>query len=139
MSQVAPQLVFEVLAEHKIVVLCHGPDDASAQEWTRWVELVRSIRDDHTRYLVYSTGGRPNRAQQAEISEVVRGRAHRVAVISPSTAASFMVSVFALVTPGIRLYTPTQFDKALGFLECTPVEAAAIRGAIDRMQAQLNS
>jgi hypothetical protein len=98
------------------MVLYQGADEASDAEWEPYLETLKGIdRSAPVRILAYTEGGRPTREQQQRLKAVEK-QGWLVAVVSPSTAVRFVVSVFALELPTIRLFSPEQLDEACSYL-----------------------
>ena len=138
MSPAIPELVFELLPEHRIVVLCEGRGEPSTQEWDGYLGLLRQqLRSGGLRVFVYSAGGRPSRAQQQQLMQLTGDHDLQVAVVSASMALRFVVSVFALIHRDIRLFTPAQLDQAFAHIRCSAEEVAAVRAAVERLKRVL--
>jgi hypothetical protein len=130
----AQSIVYEWLAEVEVMLAYHGQHEAEDSEWDEYLTLLRSLEGQRrVRVLVYSEGGRPTREQQHRMTEVLK-IGWPVAVVSPSTAVRFVVSVFALDVPAIRLFTLDQLDEAFAHIGCTDEDAAVVRVQLDRMK-----
>jgi hypothetical protein len=129
--------MFEWLPEERVVVLYQGPHEALDSEWDSYIELLGTLRGTGPgRILLYTEGGRPTREQQQRLMDVPP-LGWPIAVVSPSTAVRFVVSVFALELPAIQLFAPEQMEEAIAFVGCAPHVTPAIRAAIDRCKLVL--
>lgn len=124
-------LVFEWLSAERMMVMYHGVHEADDVEWDACLDALRTLQSGPVRILVSTQGGRPTRDQQQRLIEIEKSD-WKVAVVSPSTAVRFVVSVFALELPSIRLFAPEHLDEACAYLGCTLDEVAVVRGALER-------
>ncbi|HET6336921.1 MAG TPA: hypothetical protein VFG30_27035 [Polyangiales bacterium] len=130
-------LAFEWLPEERVIVLYQGLHEALDSEWDGYLESLTRFHGTHPGgILVYTEGGRPTRDQQQRLMNVPP-LGWPIAVVSPSTAVRFVVSVFALELPAIQLFAPEQMEQAFAFLGCGPDVIPAIRAAIDRCKLVL--
>lgn len=135
----AVNFVFEWLPDERVVVLYMGMQEPEDAQWDAYIDLVRNLTGSGTfRVFAYSEGGRATREQHDRLT-VVDKQGWTVAVVSPSTAVRFVVSVFALEIPSIRLFAPGQVDEACSYLGCNAHGTAAIRGAIERLRQALEA
>lgn len=129
-----PTIAYEWLPEAGIMVAYHGLHEAEDAEWDDYIAFVRSFHDQSgVRSFVYSEGGRPTREQQQRLTEALNPSCP-IAVVSPSTAVRFVVSVIALEVRAIQLFQNDQIDEAFAHLACTPDEIAAIRSTLERLK-----
>jgi hypothetical protein len=125
-------LVFEWLSAERVMVMYAGPHGADDTEWDAYLQLRRNLEGTAPgRILVYSEGGRPTREQQQRLVDVEHDQ-WPIAVVSPSAAVRFVVSVFSLEIPSIRLFTPEQLDEACAYLGCNGTDTAAVHAALER-------
>jgi hypothetical protein len=132
----AVNLSFEWLAEERLIVLYQGPNEALDSEWDPYLEHLKTLVGTQARIFVYTEGGRPTRDQQQRLLDVEKNT-WPVAVVSPSTAVRFVVTVFALELPRIQLFAPEQMEEAVAFLGCAPGAIGSVRAAIDRCKLVL--
>lgn len=120
------------------MVLYQGENDASDAEWEPYLEILkRLVGTKNVRIFAYTDGGRPTREQQQRLLEIDLDR-WPIAVVSPSTAVRFIVSVFALETPAIRLFPPEQLSEACAYLNCTAEELTTIHAGLDRAKLAID-
>jgi hypothetical protein len=130
-----PGMVFEALPAQRMVVVWAGKGELSPDEWDRCLASIRSLGDlKGLRLWVWSEGARPSRAQQAELIELTRDADVRAALVSPSVAMRFVVSVFTLVYRDIRLFAPAQLEEAIVQLCESGEEAEVVRAAVERVK-----
>ena len=130
-----PSLAFEVLEEISLTVLRHGQGPPTEPEWDGFLAALPRPSGglEKMRVLVVTDGGRPLREQQARLNDIIGGRSIRTAVVSSSIAVSFVVSVFALVQPGIRGFPSSQLGGALDYLEIHRSDRSAAESAVRRL------
>jgi hypothetical protein len=130
-----PNLAFEVHDELSLIVLKHGLLAPSVREWNGYLDAFRPIshRLEQMRILVLTDGGRPQRQQQAQLNTIVGGRTVQTAVVSSSMAVRFVISVFALLNPGIRGFASFHLDDAFDHLALKPRERAAAASIVLRL------
>jgi len=136
-----PNLAFEVHDEMSLIVLKHGPGAPSGQEWTRYLDAFGPVahRLEQMRILVLTDGGRPLREQQAPMNALVAGRSVRTAVVSSSMAVRFVISVFALMNPGIRGFPSSHLAEALEYLGLNPNESSLAESVARRLSRATGS
>lgn len=120
------------------MVLYQGESEASDAEWEPYLETLKRLTGSKdVRIFAYTEGGRPTRDQQQRLLDLELG-VWPIAVVSPSTATRFSVSVFALETPAIRLFPPEQFDEACAYLNCSAHEVALIHDVLERAKLAID-
>jgi hypothetical protein len=134
MSGAQRGLVFELLQPSQILLSFQG-DAVSDDEWDRYIHFMSSLTQlPALRILVCVEGSPPSAANQRRISEVVRGRAWKVALVSSSTALRFVVSAFSLINRTIRYFPPEELQRALDHIDCSPDERREVALALERLK-----
>jgi len=128
-------LAFEVHDEMSLIVLKHGSGAPSEEEWKRYLDAWGPVahRLEQIRILVLTDGGRPLRDQQTQLNTILGGRSVRTAVVSSSMAVRFVISVFALMNPGIRGFASSHLAEALEYLGLNPIEFSFAESVVRRL------
>ena len=134
-------LAFEVHDEMSLIVLKHGSGAPSEQEWKAYMDGLGPVahRLEQMRILVLTDGGRPRRDQQTQLTTILAGRSVRTAVVSSSTAVRFVISVFALMNPGIRGFASSHLTEALEYLGLNPNEFSLAESVARRLSRAVGS
>ena len=78
-------------------------------------------------------------AQQARLIALVKGRPHRVAVISSAVALRFVVSALALVNKAVKAFSPAEDAEAFAHVGVAASEWANVRAVIEGLRTKLDS
>lgn len=128
-------LAFELVKEAGIFVLYQGAGSPDQADWDRFVQQVRDY-DGDMRCLVFTEGWHPSRAQGMQIRNATRGKRPSVAIVSPSTAIPFVVSVFTLVNRRMRFFNADELERAFEHLRFEPKERAIVSEILARLRAR---
>lgn len=136
----APNTVqdFVTTSKGEIMVVVHTSSPPSDAEWTAYLEGVGSSDLQTLRSVVFTDGGAPNSAQRKSLNDVLEGRQVPGIVISPSALVRGVVTALAWFNPGIKVYSPEQFDDAVTYLELSPAEIETVWETLDKLRAQLD-
>lgn len=129
--------LFQWLAKERTLISVSGLRPYSDEDWNDYIGAINQIVDKQIRVLVHSQGAIPNRHQQRQLSALPNQTLRRIAVISPSPAIRFIVSMFLFVAPHIRLFAPDKLDDAFVFLGFSPAEIATVRDVLTRLRREL--
>lgn len=120
-----------------VVVFVHGSVAPSDPEWESVLDYYRQVPDSsRLRALVYTDGGAPDAKQRARLVELSHTKA-RIAVLTASAfarAAGIAVSWF---NPHLRLFKPSEVERALDHLEVTPEERVELRRILAELKREL--
>ncbi len=115
MSQMACQRV------RSAILLVHGPEAPTADEWDEYLKLVDASRALVTQVIVHTEGGGPNPKQRDAVQTLYntyKPSAPPVAVLSNSVIARGIVTAISwrYGRDKIRAFSPTELDAALAWL-----------------------
>ena len=129
-------LAFEWIDDSRMLVSVSGDREFSTGDWKRYLGAIYAHENDNAgmRALVVAGKGKPDRTQQQDIMSLPNQDSRRVAIISESLALRFLVSVFVLVVPQVKLFPSRQIDDALLFLGLESREAEVARRSLDRLR-----
>lgn len=130
-------LAYDVLDhERAMISVVRNGSVVSDDDWESYLKVLRNVTSGAlvTRHVVYVETTAPPAAILRRISEIVRGKASSVALISPSAALRFVVSTFSLVNRSIRYFTPLQLTEALVHIGCDATQQLALRDALARLR-----
>jgi hypothetical protein len=131
-------LVYEVIADLRLVVSCQPKGLPTDAEWNRWLTAVEGLQSQYKqiRLLVASDGGHPTHAQ----SERLRARNNTnplTAIVSSSRSLRFLNSALTFINPRIRCFSPSELANALEHLGVAYADQERVRMAIEELQRQL--
>ena len=138
MGSAASDLVFESIADARLVVSCQTKFNPSDPEWDRWLMAVGNLEHQvqSVRLLVVTEGGHPTK-QQLERLRAKNKKNPPTAIVSSSLALRFMGAALTFVNPKIRCFSPPQLEKAYEHLGLEPLERQQARSAVERLQRAL--
>ena len=133
-------LALEFLAKQSCIVMYQGSQTPSDAAWDMHLEQFRSLagRLEEIKILVITEGGRPTKAQQARLAQVVGGHASATAVVSAMLAVRFVVSALALVKPNLRYFTPDEMGGAFQHLGIEEEERTLVLQTIERLRRHVH-
>jgi hypothetical protein len=131
-----PTIAYELIEPQAVVVIYEGAL-CSDTEWDAHVEFLRSILHygNRLRFLVYNEHGQMPRDRQLQVKAVMHGLSHKVAMVSPSPVARFVVSVFLLGNRKVSIFSPGQLKDAYAHLGCDESTRAAINDSLTRLRS----
>lgn len=134
-----PNLVFETLVDERLMVSCQTRFNPSDVEWEKWIRAAALLeqRVGIMRLLVVSAGGHPTRAQLDRLRAQNKSNP-LTSVISSSSALRFLASVFTFINPAIRCFSPSELENALLHIGLSGVSQEHARGALERLERQLD-
>jgi hypothetical protein len=104
-----------------VVVSLHGPGFPSDGEWDAHMAASSRARalsgEAPFRILVLSDGGGPTSAQRSRLAERPGRRPTRGALVTSSRMAAGIGAVMSLVYPGVKIFAPHDFARALAHLD----------------------
>jgi hypothetical protein len=125
-----------------LLVLCESEETPRDDEWDEFLDTLRTKGGSHGgppafRILVVTEGGGPNLPQRKRLQVALAGRSFRVAVVTSSVAARFLVSAIALLNRDIRSFARDELDKAYRHLGMNASEIALTERTIAESNAVL--
>lgn len=99
--------------KRRVVILVHGKDTPSDEEWTQYCEDTKRWRNSIEGILVVSEGGGPNTMQRGSL-EAALGEdfAGKTAVVTLSRIARGIVTALSWVNPRIKAFATNQMSAA---------------------------
>ena len=132
-------MVYEWLGPQRTLVSIAGREPTSDEDWLGYMDTVRNHVDEDMCVLAISVGALPNRAQQSQLMALPNHHKRRVAVINDSIAIRFIISVFLLAAPQLKLFSPAQLNEAIVFLGHDAADAAVVRACVERLRQRLKT
>lgn len=127
--------VWEVLREERMLV-SYSDGPGSDEQWRDYLVTLNRLQSEESqplRILAYAADA-PPRAALDGIMSAARGKAWRVALISPSTGVRFVASTFSFVLRTLRFFAPNELTAAFEHLRCNEVERRKAGEALARLR-----
>jgi len=136
-----PNLVFEIVGDLRLAVMCQGTENPTDAEWDAYLDALGPLLALAAGYrvLVVTEGGRPSQSQHARLRERQAGAKPHVAVVTAVAGVRFVASVIALVNGNLRCFAPDQRDAALASLGLLENEVVVVDALVKRLLLQLSS
>ena len=137
--QIAPDLVFELMEELQLVVVCQTATNPSDVEWRAYVAAVKAFaaRHDRLRFLVMTDGGHPNAKQQAYVGAELGAVRWPAAIVSASVALRFVAAALNLFNSEIKCFSPLRCDEAFAHIELSFPERQRVEAMVERLYTRL--
>jgi len=138
MSSAGADLVFEGMAEARLVVSAQTKFNPSDAEWDRWLMAVGNLEHQvqRVRLLVVTEGGHPTK-QQLDRLRAVNKKNPPTAIVSRSLGLRVIGSALSFVNPTIRVFSPTHVEQAFDHLSLAPAERQLATSAMKRLEREL--
>jgi hypothetical protein len=101
------------------LIALHNEKPPEAAAWDAYLVQIRTllaeVNHDRTRVagLTFTDGGAPNSAQRTALRQALGGETIRAAMVTDSTAAKAVISVFGLFVSGVRVFSPVDWRDAV--------------------------
>jgi hypothetical protein len=128
-----------------VVLSLHTTVDPTQEDWSGYLDVLKRVLKDHDddigkmRNLVITDGGAPNATQRKKMTELFRGRATKLGVITNSLENPIKRGVATAITwlnPSFRAVMPAKWRELLGHLDLEPhVDELLLE--FDELQKQL--
>jgi hypothetical protein len=123
-----------------VVVVVHSPLPPTTAEWQHVIDIYRNHPNvEVVRVLVYTEGGSPTAAQRADLTTAVSNRKMQVAVVTASVLARAAGTAIAWLIPGLRIFSPSDFEKALDHNSVTGGDRRIIRDTVEQLRRDLTT
>jgi len=131
-------LVYQVLADRRLVISCQNRSFPSDAEWDSWLAAVSNLeqKTKEFRLLVTTDGGHPTKAQLERL-RAKNGSNPPTAIVSSSLAFRFMASAMTFINPKIRCFSPSEFEKALDHISITQSDREHAKEVAENLRRQL--
>lgn len=124
-------------ASPNLVVAVYGNDSPTNDEWSVYLEVVRSMAPGY-RMVVFSSGGGPTTMQRRDLEEITNQQdAAGVAVVTSSRLARGIVTAIRWFNREIKAFEPSHRDDAFKFLSLDEREAKEALRLAKEMAATL--
>jgi hypothetical protein len=130
-----PNLIIET--NGRVVLLVHNGLPYADDEWRSILEIAGRADLSSLRVLVYDEGAAIDSAQRRDLIAAMGGRMPMCAVISQSRVSRGVATAIGWFKPGIRAFTPEQFDQAARHLGLTDEEREATRISARHLRARV--
>jgi hypothetical protein len=120
------------------VVVVHNALPPISSEWNHMIEVYKGHPSpDVLRCLVFTEGGSPTAAQRADLTSALPNRKMMVSVVTQSVLARAAGTAIAWLVPGLRIFSPNDFEKALDHIGAVGVDRRILRDAVDQLRREL--
>ncbi|MEO8184430.1 MAG: hypothetical protein ABI895_36945 [Deltaproteobacteria bacterium] len=120
-----------------VVVFVHGSRAPTDSEWESVLDYYRQAPDaSRLRALVYTEGGAPDAKQRARLVELGHAQA-RIAVLTTSALARAAGIAVSWFIPHLRLFKPSEVERALDHLETTTTERVELRQTLAELRREI--
>lgn len=131
-------LLFARVGEVSIQVFSADPTD---EEWDEVLHHLAAFagKRSYSPVLVSSERGGPNAAQRRRLSEVLKQRPQRAAILTRSRLVHGILTAIRWFDPTIQTlaFEPAEFDAAATYLEITPLERGEVLATLERLRKDL--
>jgi hypothetical protein len=121
----------------RLFVVVHSETSPTDVEWDAQIRTFTAGRGP-IRILVHTEGGAPNAAQRGRLTALLKGRDLAVAVLTNSALARAAGVALRWIRPQLRLFAPSEIERALDYVGSAGQERADVRAALDDLKAKLN-
>lgn len=123
------------------IIVC-GEKDPTADDWLAYVRALqeeerKGIDVAEWRTLTFSDGGGPNAAQRKSISDLLKGRASPIAIVTANSIMRGVITALSWFNPKCRAFAPTDIGGALNFLGVPPLKFGAIKQTAQDIQREV--
>jgi hypothetical protein len=131
-------LVYEVLADVRLVISCQNKEFPSDAEWDSWLGATMNLEHkvETFQLLVLTDGGHPTKAQIERMRAKNRSNP-RTAIISPSRGYRFMGSALTFINPTIRCFSLEDSEKAFDHIGLARGDRERATRTIESLQLRL--
>lgn len=128
-----------------VVLSLHTSDDPTRDDWAEYLEVLRQVLKSHDddigklRNLVITDGGAPNATQRKKMTELFRGRATKLGVLTDSLENPLkrgVATAISWLNPSFRAVMPARWRELLGHLDLEPHVDEILR-EFDELQKRL--
>ncbi|MGC4091461.1 MAG: hypothetical protein QM756_27000 [Polyangiaceae bacterium] len=120
-----------------MIIIRQNKDNAPDRDWDEFLRILVANRAEFQRLkiLVVTDGGGPSTTQRKALQTALDGRSIRVAVVSDSMRARFIVSSIALLNRDISSFSMDEMSRAFDHLNLSADERRTAKRTVDEMQA----
>lgn len=122
-----------------LLVIRHGTDDATTEDWNELIEYLASnkARLPRIRILVYTDGGSPTALQRKQLATALGDAEVTVASVSDSMKVRFVSSTISLFVRGFRQFTVRELEQAYNHLKLDLSERRLAAAALQDLEKSL--
>jgi hypothetical protein len=120
-----------------VLVAVHGDQPPSSSEWRRYLAACANASDKVRANVVVTSGGGPNAAQRAELSNLPNLMTFPTAVVSSSIVVRGIVTAISWLGKRIKAFSPADIDSACRYLALTAETKPKVLLAVRAMQTEL--
>jgi hypothetical protein len=126
------------------ILLVHGAEAPTAEEWKTYLALVEDSRTVATQVLVHTEGGGPNASQREAVQNLYstyKPVSPPVAVLSNSVIARGIVTAISwrYGREKIRAFSPSELEAALDWLQLDRLTLAEVQKALPGLKARVGA
>jgi hypothetical protein len=117
-------------------IIIHNAEMPAPEDWSAHVRLLGAINKVHgtaTQNLVFTDGGKPDRAQTDDLHAAMVNRDFATAVVMTSAAVRFIIAVLTLRKWQIRAFSPNEPSAVLSHLKITPAQRAEVIDCVRKL------
>ncbi|WP_156339003.1 hypothetical protein [Chondromyces crocatus] len=120
------------------LVLLHSEAPPSDDEWAKYIDLMRSIKDiTKARSIAFTDGGAPNSRQRKDVNDILRGRPGLAVVVSHNTLVRGVVTALNWFNPLVKSFPPDKLSEAYDYLKLSREEVFKLNKAIEDLHVEL--
>lgn len=121
-----------------VLVALHTESAPSDEEWSSYIELMKSIKDiSRVRSMAFTDGGAPNSKQRKDVNDVLNGRPGLAVVVSASTVVRGVVTALNWFNPLVRAFPPERLADAYDYLKVNRDEMQKVNRVLGDLQMSL--
>lgn len=122
-------MTMNVAAIGRLAVAVHDKAPPTDDEWAQWIEVCArvALRDDAVALAIANGGGGPNARQRGQLSERLKARPMKAAVMTNSSVERGIVTVLNWLGLKTRAFQLSQFEEAVGYLGLSDDESVALQ------------
>ena len=120
-----------------VLVLVHDEDCPGDEEWFTYVQEIKRQGAFLLPEIVLTRGGRPNSLQRKLLTDVLGGRAMKVAVLSDHTMVRGVITAISWFNRDIRAFGAQDLPGAIAYLGLPMAHLGLVRGTIASLQEEL--
>jgi hypothetical protein len=102
------------------IIVC-GDKDPTMDDWAAYMQALqeeerKGVDVSQWRTVTFSDGGGPNATQRKAVSDLLKGRASPIAIITANSVMRGVITALSWFNPKCRAYAPSDMGSALNFL-----------------------
>jgi len=134
------QMGFKIVGTLHVIVV--GQKDPSVADWAEYMKALhaeekKGIDVTMMRTLVFSDGGGPNSTMRKQASDLLKGRATPLAIVTGSAMMRGIITALSWFNPEARAFSPSNVGEALQFLQVPTLKFDTIKTTAQELRKSL--